>query len=587
MKFKRTHKCTSLSPENAGENVVIMGWVQKRRDHGGLIFLDIRDRSGLVQIVFSPKNEKAFNIAEKIKVEYVVAIKAKVRKRPEGNINPDMKTGEIELLVKDVEILAKSKTPPFQIENSAEVNENIRLQYRYLDLRRPFMKNIMKLRHNAMKKTRDYLIENDFWEIETPILTKSTPEGARDYLVPSRVKPGNFYALPQSPQLFKQLLMVSGIERYFQIARCFRDEDLRANRQPEFTQIDIEMAFVKRNDVLSIVEGLTKQVFALANIEVPDNIPVMSYERAISEYGTDKPDLRFDMKLFDISKIVEDSDFNIFSKTIKNGGQVKGIKVEKGADFTRSYIDELTEHVKIFGAKGLAWFAVKNDNFKSPIAKFLSKQELNEIKEKMNAKNGDLLLFVADKPKIVASSLGNLRLKLADEMNLIPDNSHKFIWIVDFPLLEYDEDEDRYIAQHHPFTAPLEKDIELLDKNPEKVRANAYDLVMDGEELCGGSIRINTEEIQRKVFSALNITKKEAKEKFGFLLEAFSYGAPPHGGVAFGFDRMIQLMSGADSIRDVIAFPKTQSATSPLTNAPTPVSKEQLDELGIKLKNYK
>lgn len=583
MELKRTHKCGRLDSENIEDNVVVAGWVQKRRDHGGLIFIDIRDRSGIVQTVFNPDNETVFNKAENLRAEYVVALRGEVRKRPDGNINAEMMTGEVEIEVEELEVLDEAETPPFQVKDSIDVGENLRLKYRYIDLRRPFMKNIIKLRHKAMKRTRDYLVERDFWEIETPILTKSTPEGARDYLVPSRVKPGNFFALPQSPQLFKQLLMVSGMEKYFQIARCFRDEDLRANRQPEFTQIDVEMSFIEREDVFELVEGLVKDVFEIVDIDVPEEIPVMSYDTAIEEYGSDKPDLRFGMKLKDISEIVVDSDFNIFSGTVRDGGQVKGIRVEGGAEFSRKEIDDYTDYVKKFGAKGLAWMALKKDELKSPIAKFLSKTEIEKIIKKMEAKTGDLLLFVADSSKVVASSLGNLRLKVADDLELILQDEYEFTWIVDFPLFEYDEDAERYVAQHHPFSAPLDKDIELLDSNPAEVRSDAYDLVLNGEELCGGSIRIHDEKLQQKVFNALNIAEEEAEEKFGFLLEAFKYGTPPHGGVAFGFDRMLQIMAGADSIRDVIAFPKTQTSTSPLTNAPSTVSKEQLEELKIKL----
>ena len=583
MDLERSHECGKITIDNLDQKVVIKGWVQKRRDHGGLIFIDIRDRSGIVQTVFSPDDKELFNKADQLRSEYVVAISGKVRKRPDGNINPDMVTGEVEIKVNNIEILAEAETTPFPINDEHKAGENTKLKYRYLDLRRPHMKNIIKLRHKALQRVRNYLVDKDFWEIETPILTKSTPEGARDYLVPSRVKTGNFYALPQSPQLFKQLLMISGMERYFQIARCFRDEDLRANRQPEFTQIDLEMSFVEKEDVMNLVEGLIKNVFEATEIEVPDEIPVMTYQQAIEEYGSDKPDLRFEMKLNDISDVVENSDFNIFSGTVKKGGQVKGIKVEEGADVSRSKIDDYTDFVKKYGAKGLAWMAFKQDEIKSPIAKFLSDSEIEGIKDQMNVKTGDLLLFVADNPRVVADSLGHLRIKVAEERNLIPDNCYEFVWVVDFPLLEYDEDAGRYVAQHHPFTAPLEEDIDLLNERPEDVRSDAYDIVLNGEELGGGSIRINNQETQQKVFDALNIDKEEADEKFGFLLEAFKYGVPPHGGIAFGFDRMVQIMAGADSIRDVIAFPKTQSATSPLTDAPSSVSKEQLEELKIKL----
>jgi len=584
VELKRTHKCGELSRKNIGEQVVIMGWVQKRRNHGGVIFVDIRDRSGIVQAVFNPELDKeSFARADEMRSEYVVAIKGKVRKRPEGTINEDLDTGYIELEGSNLEIMNKAKTPPILIEDDLDAGENLRLEYRYLDLRRPVMKETMHLRHEIMKTTRDYLDKNEFWEIETPILTKSTPEGARDYLVPSRIYPGHFFALPQSPQIFKQLLMVSGMERYFQIARCFRDEDLRANRQPEFTQIDIEMSFITKEEIMEITEGLMKQLFSLINVSVPKSIPVMSYDKAINEYGLDKPDLRFGMKLQDISDIVADSEFRVFSKTIANGGCVKGIRVKQGADLPRSKIDEYTEYVKLFKAKGLAWMALKDNEIKSPIAKFLNTEEIEAIKEKMSASQGDLLLFVADKLDVVAPSLGNLRLKIAKEMDLIPEGEYEFVWIVDFPLLEYDENNGRYIAKHHPFTSPIKKDISLLNTDPDNVRTNAYDLVLNGEELGGGSIRIHKRELQEQVFSTLNIDKKDYEDKFGFLLEALEYGTPPHGGIALGLDRLVMIMSNTDSIRDVIAFPKTQKATSPLTNAPSRVVSEQLRELNIKI----
>ena len=580
--WKRTHKCGEINLDNVEKKVAVTGWVQKRRDHGGVIFLDLRDRSGIVQIVFNPDiDSDAFECADELRKEYVVAIEGKVRKRPKGNINPDISTGKIEIVGNSIQILDRAKTPPLEIKNDIEIGEDLRLKYRYLDLRRPRMQEIIELRHEVMKTTRDYLSEKDFLEIETPILTKSTPEGARDYLVPSRINPGKFYALPQSPQLFKQLLMVSGMERYFQIARCFRDEDLRANRQPEFTQIDLEMSFVKRKNIMELVEGLIKRLFSLIDIEV-GSIPVMSYREAMDKYGSDKPDLRFGMKLQDISSIVKDSEFNIFSKTVEKGGEVKGIKVEGGAEFARSQIDEYTEYVGIYGAKGLAWIAFQEDKIKSPISKFLSEEEIKQIKEKFSVQTGDMLLFVADSSKIVADALGNLRLKIAEERDLIPDDEYKFAWIVDFPLLEYDEDRKRYVAMHHPFTSPVEEDIELLDTEPEKAKANAYDLVLNGEELAGGSIRIHNSELQQKMFEILNFTEEEAREKFGFLLDAFDYGAPPHGGIAFGMDRLIMILSGADSIRDVIAFPKTQKAVSLLTDAPSSVSRKQLQELHIK-----
>ncbi|MGM0603955.1 MAG: aspartate--tRNA ligase, partial [Bacillota bacterium] len=538
------------------------------------------------QVVFNPDSGKElFGKADSLRSEYVVAITGEVEPRPEGNVNPDLPTGEIEIKAEELRILDAAETPPIQIEDNIDTGEDVRLKYRYLDLRRPKMTKLMGLRHKVTKTTRDYLDQNGFWEIETPILTKSSPEGARDYLVPSRVNPGQFFALPQSPQIFKQLLMVSGMERYFQIARCFRDEDLRANRQPEFTQIDMEMSFVNQEEVMEITEGLMKELFAVGDIEVPDKIKRMSYQEAMDRFGTDKPDLRFGMELKDISEVVKDSDFNIFSGTVSSGGQVKGINFKGGADSPRSTIDGFEEYVKMFRAKGLAWMALREDELKSPIAKFLSDQEIEDIKEVMDAETGDLLLIVADKPSVVASALGNLRLKIAEENDLIPEEVYEFVWIVDFPLFEYDENEDRLAALHHPFTAPIEADVEKLETDPASVKSKAYDLVLNGEELGGGSIRINNHKLQEKVFSALSISEEEQQEKFGYLLEAFDYGTPPHGGIAFGLDRLMMIVGRTDSIRDVIAFPKTQKATSPLTNAPSKVDKRQLQELGISIRS--
>lgn len=584
--LKRTHLCGEVSKEDNKDKVTVMGWVQKRRDHGGVIFTDIRDRSGIVQVVFNPDSgNDLFKKADTLRSEYVVAITGEVEPRPDGNVNPDLPTGEIEIKAEELRVLDAAKTPPIQIEDNIDTGEDVRLKYRYLDLRRPKMTKLMGLRHKITKATRDYLDQNGFWEIETPILTKSSPEGARDYLVPSRVNPGQFFALPQSPQIFKQLLMVSGMERYFQIARCFRDEDLRANRQPEFTQIDMEMSFVNQEEVMEITEGLMKELFAVGNIEVPDKIKRLSYQEAMDRFGTDKPDLRFGMELKDLSEVVRDSDFNIFSGTVSNGGQVKGINYKGGADSPRSTIDAFEDYVKMFKAKGLAWMALREDELKSPIAKFLSEAEIEGIKEAMGAEKGDLLLIVADKPSVVAAALGNLRLKIAKENDLIPNEVYKFAWIVDFPLFEYDEDEDRLAALHHPFTAPIEADVEKLDTDPASVKSKAYDLVLNGEELGGGSIRINNHKLQEKVFSALSISEEEQQEKFGYLLEAFDYGTPPHGGIAFGLDRLMMIVGRTDSIRDVIAFPKTQKATSPLTNAPSKVDKRQLQELGISIRS--
>lgn len=583
--LKRTHLCGKLNRTNVGETVVLMGWIHRRRDLGGLIFIELRDRSGIVQVVFNPEinDDDTFRLANKLRSEYVVAIKGRVEARPEENINPELPTGEIEISGLEMKILDSAKTTPFQIKDETDVSEEVRLKYRYLDLRRPKMQAILGLRHRVTKITRDYLDEMGFWEIETPILTKSTPEGARDYLVPSRVNPGCFYALPQSPQIFKQLLMVAGIERYFQIARCFRDEDLRANRQPEFTQIDIEMSFITREDIFQLVDGLMRRLFNLIDVELPAEIPVMTYAEAMDRFGSDKPDLRFGMELKDISEAVKDSEFKVFSATINGGGQVKGINFKGGADTPRRTIDGYVDYVKEFGAKGLAWMSLKDGEIKSQIAKFLSSEEIENIIRLMEGEEGDLLLFVADKPAVVADALGNLRLKIAREAGLIPEDTYKFLWVVDFPMFEYDEEEGRFVAVHHPFTAPLDEDIELLETAPEKMRSKAYDLVLNGEELGGGSIRINNRELQEKVFTALGIGEEEAREKFGFMLEAFEYGTPPHGGIAFGLDRLIMILSGSNSIRDVIAFPKTQKATSLLDNAPSPVSEKQLRELGIKL----
>lgn len=584
--FKRTDYCGKLSSAQINHDVVVSGWVQKRRDHGGLIFIDLRDRSGLVQVVFNPDlNQEAFDRANKLRAEFVIAVSGKVGPRPAGNINAELPTGEIEIRGQDLKILDSAKTPPFHILDQLDVSEDLRLKYRYLDLRRPKMKDIISLRHQALKATRDYLDEMGFWEVETPLLTRSTPEGARDYLVPSRINPGNFYALPQSPQIFKQLLMVAGVEKYFQIARCFRDEDLRANRQPEFTQIDLEMSFITEEDIFNIGEGLMRRLFSLQGIELPEKIPLMTYQEALDRYGSDKPDTRFGMELIDLSTVVRNSSFQVFSSTIAAGGQVKGINVKGGANCPRRKLDAYTDYVKIYQARGLAWIAWQEEQLKSPITKFLSTEEIEAIKGLMGAEKGDLLLLVADQPAIVADALGNLRLKIAGDEKLIPEGRYEILWVVDFPLLEYDQEEDRFAAKHHPFTAPLSGDLPLLETAPDQVRSRAYDLVLNGEELGGGSIRINNRELQERVFRALNIADEEAEEKFGFLLEAFEYGTPPHGGIAFGFDRLIMILSGADSIRDVIAFPKTQRATSPMTNAPSPVSEKQLNELKIRTDN--
>ncbi|HOV79513.1 MAG TPA: aspartate--tRNA ligase [Bacillota bacterium] len=582
--LKRTHYCGSLRIENVGQQTVLTGWVQRRRDHGGLIFIDLRDRTGLVQVVFSPDLHKdAFAKAETVRNEYVIAVAGEVCRRPEGTENPNLATGRVEVLARELKILNRAKTPPFYIEDGIEVDENLRLRYRYLDLRRPEMQEALILRHKAAKTVRDFLNEHGFLEIETPMLTKSTPEGARDYLVPSRVNPGRFYALPQSPQLFKQILMVAGFDRYYQIVRCFRDEDLRADRQPEFTQIDVEMSFVDVDDVLDLMEEMIAKLFReTAGLEIARPFPRMSYREAVDRFGTDKPDIRFGLELKDISDISARCGFKVFSSAVENGGLVKGINAKGCASFSRKEIDDLTAYASVYRAKGLAYFVVAEDGVKSAIAKFFNEDELSGIIERMEAEPGDLLLFVADKPRIVEDSLAALRLHLGERLGLIPEDTYRFVWVVDFPLLEYDREEGRFVAMHHPFTAPADSDIALLETGPERVRAKAYDLVLNGMEIGGGSIRIHRRDIQEKLFSAIGLGRTEAEEKFGFLLEAFEYGTPPHGGIAFGFDRLIMILAKRKSIRDVIPFPKTQSATCLLTQAPAPVAAEQLKELHIR-----
>ncbi|MDD4170135.1 MAG: aspartate--tRNA ligase [Desulfotomaculaceae bacterium] len=583
--LKRSHYCGSLRSEHAGQQVVLMGRAQRRRDHGGLIFVDLRDRSGLVQIVFSPElHESAFHQAEAVRNEYVLAVTGTVRERPEGTANPNLTTGQVEVLASELRILNRAKTPPFYIENGIEVDENVRLRYRYLDLRRPEMQEAMILRHRAAKSARDFLDEQGFLEIETPMLQKSTPEGARDYLVPSRVNPGKFYALPQSPQLYKQILMVSGLDRYFQIVRCFRDEDLRADRQPEFTQIDIEMSFIDVDDILSVMEELVAQLCReTIGVEIPRPFPRLSYSEAINRFGSDKPDTRFGLELKDVSDIAAGCGFKVFSSVVASGGQVKGINATGCGSFSRKEIDDLTAYAAIYKAKGLAYFVVTETGVKSAIAKFFNGQELGAIMERLEAKPGDLLLFVADKPPVVADSLGALRLFLGEQLGLIPADQFNFLWVVDFPLLDYDQQEGRYVAMHHPFTSPREEDIALLETDPGKARAKAYDIVLNGVEIGGGSIRIHRRDVQEKMFAAIGISESEAAEKFGFMLEAFEFGTPPHGGIAFGFDRLMMLLAKKKTIRDVIAFPKTQSAMDVMTQAPGSVAPAQLKELNIKL----
>ena len=581
----RTNSCGQLSAKDIDSNVLLMGWVQFRRDHGGLIFVDLRDREGLTQIVFSPEvDPSGHEKAHVLRTEYVLAIKGYVRARPEGMANPNMITGEIEVVVTSWKLLNTSKTPPFAVENRTEASENLRLQYRYLDLRRQKMASNMRLRHRATQAMRQYLDEEGFLEVETPFLTKSTPEGARDFLVPSRLNSGSFYALPQSPQLFKQMLMVGGIERYYQVARCFRDEDLRADRQPEFTQVDIEMSFVDQDDVMNMAEGLMAKVFKDAmGIELSLPLPRMTYDKAIADYGVDKPDTRFELLLKDVTSIVRGSEFKLFSAS----PLVKAMRVPGGEAFTRKEIDDFTDFVRIYGAQGLAWIKIKENEWQSPIAKFLSEKEREGLVKELGLELGDIVFFQAGPDDIVNPALGNLRLKVAEALKIIPENTFAFTWVTDFPLFEYDAEEKRYVARHHPFTAAKDADRALLaSDNPEdwaKVYAKAYDLVLNGNELGGGSIRIHTQENQQIMFKALGLDAEEANEKFGFLLQALEFGAPPHGGIAFGLDRMIMLLAGASSIRDVIAFPKTQKAQCLLTEAPDTVSTKQLRELSLRL----
>ena len=566
-----------------------MGWVQRRRDHGGLIFIDLRDREGIVQLALDPDRDlESLKKAEQVRNEFVLAARGKVSPRPEGTINPKMKTGEIEIEVNELLILNRSETPPFMLDEYSEIAENIRLKYRYLDLRRPALQKNLLMRHLVARTVRNYLDGQGFVEVETPVLTKSTPEGARDYLVPSRVNIGNFYALPQSPQLFKQLLMISGFDRYFQIVKCFRDEDLRADRQPEFTQIDCEMSFVNRDDVMGVMEGLIAGIFKAAlGVEVSLPMPRLTYAEAMHRFGVDNPDLRFGYELVDITTQVAGSQFKVFADVAASGGLVKALNAKACASFSRKELDDLTDFVKIYGAKGLAWVKVTEEGWQSPIAKFFTADELAALNGKLNAEVGDLLLFMADVPAVANEALGRLRGHLGHKLGLASKDEYRFVWITDFPLLEWDGEERRHVAVHHPFTAPLEEDIPLLDTEPGKARAQAYDLVLNGSEVGGGSIRIHDQAVQSRMFDLLGIAEEEAREKFGFLLDALSFGAPPHGGIAFGLDRLMMILTGADSIRDVIAFPKTQKATCLLSEAPNEVAEKQLQELGIRLRANK
>ncbi|GFN23207.1 aspartate--tRNA ligase [Thermanaeromonas sp. C210] len=584
--WSRTHGCGELRKEHAGLEVILAGWVHRRRDHGGLIFMDLRDRSGIVQVVFNPEvSEQAFAKAEALRGEYVVAVAGEVSIRPEGTANPNLPTGEVEVYARDLRLLNVAKVPPFYIADNLEVDEALRLRYRYLDLRRPEMQRLLELRYRATKAIRDFLDGRGFWEIETPMLTKSTPEGARDFLVPSRLHPGEFFALPQSPQLFKQVLMVAGVERYFQIVRCFRDEDLRADRQPEFTQLDMEMSFVRREDVMGITEELLAYVFhRVLGVELDLPFPRLTYEEAISRYGSDKPDLRFGLEIKDISDLVKNSGFRVFAEAVGRGGVVRGIRAPGCSSYSRRELDELTRLAGTFGAKGLAWMIIEGDGIRSPIAKFFDPGELQSVRERMEARPGDLLLFVADQEETAACALGALRLEMGRRLGLVDDGRLAFAWVIDFPLLEYDEEEGRYKAVHHPFTSPREEDLPLLDREPLKAKALAYDVILNGVELGGGSIRIHRRDVQEKMFELLGLRAEEAREKFGFLLEAFEYGAPPHGGIAFGLDRMVMLMGRRETIRDVIPFPKTQSASCLMTGAPGPVAPEQLKELHLTIR---
>jgi aspartyl-tRNA synthetase len=584
--FGRSYFCGEVPETAVGEKVTLKGWVQTRRDLGGLIFIDLRDRSGIVQVVFNPETSlEALQTAEKIRSEYVLSVEGTVVAREEATYNENLATGKIEVQAQSVTILNAAKTPPFEIADKTDVSEDVRLKYRYLDFRRPVIFNTLKMRHQVTKSIRDFLDSEEFLDIETPILTKSTPEGARDYLVPSRVHPGEFYALPQSPQLFKQLLMVGGIERYYQIARCFRDEDLRADRQPEFTQVDIETSFLGQDDIMNLMENMmTKVMKEVKGIEISTPFPRMTYDEAMGRFGSDKPDTRFGLELVDLSEIVKNSGFKVFAAAVEKGGQVKGINVKGAAEkYSRKDMDALTEFVAVYGAKGLAWLKVEEDGLKGPIAKFFTEDESKAITATLEASVGDILVFVADKKSVVADSLGALRIKLGKELDLIDQSLFNFLWVTDWPLFEYSEDDNRYYAAHHPFTMPFREDLPFLESEPEKVRAQAYDIVLNGYELGGGSLRIFERDIQERMFKVLGFTPEAANEQFGFLMTAFEYGTPPHGGIAMGLDRLVMLLAGSSNLRDTIAFPKTASASCLLTDAPGEVSLEQLHELHLSL----
>ncbi|MBG9792354.1 aspartyl-tRNA synthetase [Paenibacillus dendritiformis] len=580
----KTHSCGDITKARIGETVTLNGWVQRRRDLGGVLFVDLRDRTGLVQIVFNPEfSSQAHEIADRLRNEFVVAVSGQVVLRDPETVNPNLPTGDVEVRVTEIEILNGAKNPPFFIEDGIEIDESLRLRYRYLDLRRPEMQRTLKLRSKASKVIRDFLDEQDFVEVETPILTKSTPEGARDYLVPSRVHPGEFFALPQSPQLFKQLLMVSGLERYYQIARCFRDEDLRADRQPEFTQVDIETSFLSEEQLQTMMEQLMVRLFkSTIGVDIPAPFQRITYQEAMEKYGSDKPDLRFGLELVDVCDLVANSGVKVFASVIEKGGVVKVLNAKGCGTWSRKDIDDLGPYAARYGAKGLAWIQVKDGEFRGPIVKFMSEEEIAALRERTGAEDGDLLLFSADTRKVVYDVLGNLRLYIGRRLNLIDDSAFKFAWVVDFPLLDYDEDEKRYVAAHHPFTRPKDEDLHLFDSDPGQIRAQAYDLVLNGYEVGGGSLRIYKRDVQEKMFTALGFSPEEAQEKFGFLLNAFEYGTPPHGGIALGLDRLIMLLAGRTNLRETIAFPKTASAVDLMMDAPNVVEPAQLEQLHIK-----